>query len=648
MLKIAVVSPSPIPYTRGGVENLSAGLFMAINRYTGHSAELIKVPIRENSAINLLKAYFSFSRINLNQFDLVISVKYPAWMIRHPFHMIYMCHRLRGLYDTYPAELKSKKWYRMPLQAFPGPLIRKIVHFLDNRAVNPSRIFSTFAISGTVAGREGYFHEHLLPEVIYPPSAREMLDTGPREHFFTVSRLDAPKRIDLLIQAYRRSDSRYPFIIAGGGPQREYLNYLAEGDDRIRFAGEVADDQLWDLYRRSLAVLYAPHAEDYGYITIEAMKFGKPVITTLDSGGPMEFVENGITGFAVLPDPDEIATKINKLASDDTIAAAMEKNVQEKVRDITWPVTVKKLLRGFEGWPDRRQRQSRDRFRLLVLVPYGVFPPRSGGQRRVASIYTQLADIYDVWILALSQDCKAMVTRELGPWLHEIQVPVSPLHAEQQWALEKAAGVAISDVALPELIQYSPNFSRVLNYFLACSDILISSHPYLHPQIQRTDRSRLVIHESHNFEFDLKSAVLTDVPNGKRLLTLVETAERSAVDNSDLLFVTSEDEGRKICGYYQREKNFTVIPNGVDTTEVIPAEITRKIQARRDMKLDDRPVVLFTGAWHPPNLEAFRFILETLSVQLTGIQFLIIGSVKDQYEARVGRMNEPENVRVLV
>ena len=77
---------------------------------------------------------------------------------------------------------------------------------------------------------------------------------------------------------------------------RELISKLREfaGDDpRIELLGFVNDDEVSSLYADALAVPYVPLDEDYGLVTFEAMACGKPVITTHDAGGPLEFVVDG-------------------------------------------------------------------------------------------------------------------------------------------------------------------------------------------------------------------------------------------------------------------------------------------------------------------------------------------------------------------
>ena len=86
--------------------------------------------------------------------------------------------------------------------------------------------------------------------------------------------------------------------------------------DRVDFLGAVDDEQLLALYRDALAVLYPPYDEDFGYVTLEAFLSRKPVVTAVDSGGPNEFVVDGVNGFVRAPEPEAFAEAINALARD--------------------------------------------------------------------------------------------------------------------------------------------------------------------------------------------------------------------------------------------------------------------------------------------------------------------------------------------
>ena len=50
--------------------------------------------------------------------------------------------------------------------------------------------------------------------------------------------------------------------------------------------------------------------EDLGYVPLEAFLSGKPVLTTEDAGGPLEFVRDGETGLVVAPRPEALGVAL--------------------------------------------------------------------------------------------------------------------------------------------------------------------------------------------------------------------------------------------------------------------------------------------------------------------------------------------------
>ncbi|UUZ83052.1 hypothetical protein LJK88_03565 [Paenibacillus sp. P26] len=81
-MDIAIVSPSPKPFAVGGIEKLMLGLYSKIDEITDHRVELFKIPTQENDFWNLLDSYENFYRLDLSHFDMVITCKYPAWMLQ--------------------------------------------------------------------------------------------------------------------------------------------------------------------------------------------------------------------------------------------------------------------------------------------------------------------------------------------------------------------------------------------------------------------------------------------------------------------------------------------------------------------------------------------------------------------------------------
>jgi glycosyltransferase involved in cell wall biosynthesis len=112
----------------------------------------------------------------------------------------------------------------------------------------------------------------------------------------------------------------------------------------VSFLGTVADDELIDLYAGALAVVYPPYDEDFGYVTLESFLARKPIVTCTDSGGPNEFVVDGVNGFVREPSPEGIGDAIRTLAADRGRAASMGDAGYDIARTITWDGVIEKLV----------------------------------------------------------------------------------------------------------------------------------------------------------------------------------------------------------------------------------------------------------------------------------------------------------------
>ncbi len=87
-----------------------------------------------------------------------------------------------------------------------------------------------------------------------------------------------------------------------------------------------------------------PFDEDYGYVTVEAFLSSKPVVTASDSGGPLEFVEDGVSGFVAAPEPEALADAIDRLfALPEPKLAGLGEEGRRRVAPITWDAVVDRL-----------------------------------------------------------------------------------------------------------------------------------------------------------------------------------------------------------------------------------------------------------------------------------------------------------------
>jgi len=641
---------------QGGTENLLEGWVSYINDQTQDQAELVRLDSLEHSFWDLIETYKRFFELDMSRFDLVISTKYPAWMIGHRTHICYLQHCLRGLYDTYhflnlpehlpefPDEMKTLmsrlrsadfsrsgflKAYQLLVasrdtihtlgwDSFPGVLIREIVHYFDRCGLQGVQQF--YCISDTVRQRTEYFPQGIVPAVIHHPTSHVGFMQGDFKHIFTVSRLDHAKRVDRIIRAYRQVKSELPLLIAGTGPHEQELKELAAGDSRIRFLGFVDDQQLLELYRDSLCVIFTPYDEDYGLVTIEAMQSGKPVITLSDSGGVKEFVTDGETGY-IVDDERGLASRIDHLASHSEIARSMGQQALERVKNISWKYLTETLIGGIQK-----------RKKIVVCSTFSCYPPQGGGQVRIYNIYKRLAKDFDVTILVLSGIDSVYEERVLDNGLREITIPQSQEHAEKQWELERELKCGLYDVAMIRYAKFSTRYADALDREAALSDLVIFSHPYLFPVYHGTTPC---IYEAHNIEYTLKQGMIPDGKKAKVLLQELYEVEKQVCLQSAVILATSEEERQGLIDLYEiQETKFHIVPNGVDTDTIRYVSPEERKKNKKKIGVDQNvPVSVFLGSWHEPNLEAFEFIIG-LAQQTPEHLYFVIGSVCDCYKQK--------------
>ena len=171
-----------------------------------------------------------------------------------------------------------------------------------------------FANARNTAERARRYNGVEAEPLYHPPRLAERLHGGESgQYVLSVGRLEAVKRVDLAVRAMAHAPGALTLVVAGTGTMRSALEALAAElgvADRVRFAGEVDDDEIVRLYAGALGVIFPPYDEDYGYVTLEAFLAGKPVITTTDAGGPTEFVEDGVNGWVTAPDPAALGAAI--------------------------------------------------------------------------------------------------------------------------------------------------------------------------------------------------------------------------------------------------------------------------------------------------------------------------------------------------
>lgn len=341
-----LICGSQIPFVRGGAESLVDSLAAELAA-RGHVVDQVRLPFSLASRGRLLESALAWRLIDVEAVegrpvDRVIATRFPSYLVKHPNKVVWLVHQLRQVYDLYGTAYSD---FRSgdPVDERAMAMVRA----MDRRTLGEAR--RRFAISRNVAERLAR-DVGLEAEVLHPPSALSGRLRGgpPGDYVLAVGRLDPLKRFDLLVRALARTEEPVRCTIAGVGPEREPLAALASRlgvAGRVDFAGRVGDDGLVELYAGALAVFYAPYDEDYGYVTAEAFEAGRPVITAADSGGVLELVEDGVSGFVCDPrSAGAVASRLDRLYRDRALAAAMGERGRTAAASIRWDRVIEGLL----------------------------------------------------------------------------------------------------------------------------------------------------------------------------------------------------------------------------------------------------------------------------------------------------------------
>lgn len=338
-----------VPFAHGGAEMLVTSLRDELAR-RDYEVDVVTLPFQWIDRVKLLKSALAWRLVDLTEvngkrIDRVIATRFPSYLIQHPHKVVWLVHQFRQAYDLL-GTAHSDFDERAPRDAKALEMIRA----MDRRTLGEAR--AIYTISGNTAERLRRYND-LSGEALYPPPR---LEGRYREGSFgdfvlTVGRLDPLKRFDLLIRALQQTETPVRVMIAGTGPEREALAALATKlgvGERVELLGWIDDEALLGLYAGCLAVYYAPWDEDYGYVTVEAYKAGKPVVTTADAGGVLEFVAEGVSGFVCAAGtesaaPREIAARLDRLYRDRELARRLGAVGSEKVRTVTWDRVVAAL-----------------------------------------------------------------------------------------------------------------------------------------------------------------------------------------------------------------------------------------------------------------------------------------------------------------
>ena len=340
-----VLASTFVPFINGGARFIVEWLEEKL-REQGHEVERFYLPFIDTPD-DLMSQIAAFRLIDLaDSCDRLIAFRPPAYVLPHPNKVLWFIHHIRAFYDLWDTEHGGGP-------DTPGmAAIRRGLMEADDQAFGEAR--KIYTNSKVVAGRLKRFND-IEAEPLYPPIFRpeRFRHDGYGDEIVAVCRVEPHKRQALLIEAMQHVRTDVRLRLCGQASNPAYGREIEAMVRNLGVEGKVVFDDRWiseeekvERIAPALAVAYLPHDEDsYGYPSLEGAHARKGVLTTTDSGGVLELVEDGRNGLIAEPTPEALAEAMDRLYDDRELAARMGVENQVRLRElnIDWGHVVRAL-----------------------------------------------------------------------------------------------------------------------------------------------------------------------------------------------------------------------------------------------------------------------------------------------------------------
>jgi len=315
--------------------------------YGSHLPMQIAQHLRAPCTITRMVYLASRIAISRERFDVVfcdvVPHAIPVLRLLTSARVVFYCHFPDQLLT--PRRVGWYRWYRAPIDR-----LEEVTTGMAHRVLVNSE-FTAAVFSRTFARLNG-----LRPEILYPGVDLEQCDNtsgalagAPLIQILSLARYEQKKNIGLAIASLASLRERLPppvfsrlqLVIAGGFDQRlrecheTFAGLQAQArllglEEQIVFHRSIAESQRRELLSRCLCVINTAAHEHFGYVPLEAMAAGRPVVA-VDNGGPAETIIDGVTGLLCAAAPEQFARALARLVTDPAAAAQMGRAARDHV-----------------------------------------------------------------------------------------------------------------------------------------------------------------------------------------------------------------------------------------------------------------------------------------------------------------------------
>ncbi|PRD48219.1 glycosyltransferase [Sphingobacterium haloxyli] len=201
-----------------------------------------------------------------------------------------------------------------PVYVAESPFLQNVKHKISYIPIGVSPLKSDKEEVAHI--RERYGHKHLI---------------------FSLGRLVEYKGYEYLIRAVADLEDGFHLLIGGKGPLKTSLEALIQKlgvKDRVTLLGFIPDEEIANYYDATdiFCLSSIRKTEAFAIVQIEAMSFGKPIISTHIPGSGVSWVnKDGVSGLVVeRENPEVLAHAINKITADPVLKRQLSEGSRKR------------------------------------------------------------------------------------------------------------------------------------------------------------------------------------------------------------------------------------------------------------------------------------------------------------------------------
>jgi glycosyltransferase involved in cell wall biosynthesis len=249
---------------------------------------------------------------------------------------IYYCHTPpRFIYD-------QREFYLSRYPVWVHPVINSMVAFYQPQYEMAAKKMDCVVTNSNNVKKRIKKYLDLNATVVYPPCETEKFKwIGQEGYYLSAARLDPLKRVDVIVEAFKKMPDKR-LVVISGGPEAKLISKNARKFRNIEFLGNVSDKLYHRLLGECIATIYIPKDEDFGMTPIESMAAGKPVIG-VRAGGLVESIEHNETGILIPPTPvkEDVIEAVEQL--DKRNAKIMMSSCQKRAKQFDVNIFISKI-----------------------------------------------------------------------------------------------------------------------------------------------------------------------------------------------------------------------------------------------------------------------------------------------------------------